>query len=296
MSARGRSQRTDGRSRYPCPAEWGRCGRTFRSLSSLHQHLDAAHHTPTPTIRPRTWGGATHAPPLLHSPLAWRMVQSSTTPEQWRRSFESAEAVIPRAPVTTPDHSQETQFRHLAEIYRQWATYASPDDMVGAGLALFPQIPRAYARALALSLKSWIPGRQDDAVSTDSCAYKDATTDVMSPRHPSPYRTDVATTPPRAYRPELINITPPPHLERNSSTTESGVLPIPNPGFEGIIPPPVFANQEPMEVTSSPLKNLGFGGNIGEDSWPEIYDIIRADTTVTDAALCDSLELLAQNL
>lgn len=285
MSAKGRGQRTEGKSRYPCPAEWGRCGRSFRSLSSLHQHLDAAHHTPTPTIRPTTWGGATHAPPLLHSPLAWRMAQPSTTPEQWRRSFEPAETIIPRTPVTIPDHSQETQFRRLAEIYRQWAAYASPDDMVGAGLALFPQIPRPYARALALSLKSWTPGRQDAAVNTDSCAYKDATTDVMSPRNAPPYR------------PEVTDITPPPHPERSGGITESGVSPIPIPDLEGIIPPPpVFANQEPMEVTSSPLKNFDLSENWDEGSWPEMRDVIRVDTTVTDEALCDNLEMLAQNL
>lgn len=51
-----------------------------------------------------------------------------------------------------------------------------------------------------------------------------------------------------------------------------------------------------MEVTSSPLKNFDLSENWDEGSWPEMRDVIRVDTTVTDEALCDNLEMLAQNL
>lgn len=164
MSARGRDRRTDGRPGYPCPAGWGkfRKFRKFRSLSALYQHLDAAHHTPATMMRPTMVGGTPYMPPFLHSPLAWRAAQPSVTPEDWMRSFEfmqaqPAETVASSTPVAMSNAAQEVQFRRLTEIYRQWATYVSIDDMLGAGLSLFPQIPRVYVRALALSLKSWVP-------------------------------------------------------------------------------------------------------------------------------------------
>lgn len=113
------------------------------------------------------------------------------------RSFEfmqaqPAETVSSSTPVAMSNAAQEVQFRRLTEIYRQWATYVSIDDMLGAGLSLFPQVPRVYVRALALSLKSWVPGRLDASVGTDSLARKDTTTET-------PDLPNVATTPPQVY-------------------------------------------------------------------------------------------------
>lgn len=73
----------------------------------------------------------------------------------------------------------ESQFLRLADIFHTWAGYASVKDMVGCGLALFPPIPRAYARALAISLKRRYTASRDAATHTDQVTTANAATDAL---------------------------------------------------------------------------------------------------------------------
>lgn len=220
MSARGQPRRGRGRGtrpgpRLPCLVGWGACGRSFASLSALHQHLDATHSHPRSSPRPASLDRETHGQPPLHSPLAWHLAQppnpTLTETATSGHSRRDPSYTATQAPVTAPLYAdREYQFWRLAHLFRGWAEYASIEDMLGCGLALFPSIPRAYARALAQSVKQWFPPRRDHAVGTDRPFTVDATTDTPAMDDEATNGPPRAMTTPRVYQPLVEDVTPPP--------------------------------------------------------------------------------------
>lgn len=81
-----------------------------------------------------------------------------------------------------------------------------------------PHIPRAYARALAISLKNWIPTRQNAAVGTDRRDLPhtvDSSTETTAPDSGISGDPRHATTPPPDYVLELVDISPPTDQHNN---------------------------------------------------------------------------------
>lgn len=252
--------------------------------------------------RPTTVGG-TNPPPLLHSPHLWLQTQYPTrqtgmvpTSDQLRGQFAQAETA--RAFAAQSDASKEHQFLRLADMYRVWAPYADLDDMLGAGLSMFPHIPRPYARALAMSLKRWIPERRDIAVTTDHPPKVDAATDTV----PRDNGAVDSTTPPRPYRPPVENITPPslPLNRREGDLTLLELDPVPD--TSGLYPaPPGFDDYEPMELGNIPIEELPLEGNGPGNQWPDLphagNDLpAPPDDNVTDTEFCRCLEAIARQL
>lgn len=53
-------------------------------------------------------------------------------------------------------------------LFKHWTSYANVDIMLGAGLALYPEIPPSYAQGLAIQLKHRTPSSVDAAVDPDA--------------------------------------------------------------------------------------------------------------------------------
>lgn len=176
----------------------------------------------------------------------------------------------------------------MVNMYPQWAPYADLDDMLGAGMSLFPCILRAYARILAMSLKSWTPERRDAAVATYHPSLVDAATSTMT--------RDAET---------IAGPGTPHHLRANTdcrwkishlpTSDESLAL---EPDTSRLYPaPPGFDDFEPMELSHNPPEEVPLGGDEPGYMWPDLPPVgnisAPSSATVTDTEFCRCLEAIS---
>lgn len=239
---------------------WGTCDHRAGSLSALHTHVAAVH--PTTPASPR--------PTSVDRPAGQEVT----------------------ATLEEHEEAQHQQFSRLVGLFRHWAGYAPIADMMGCGLALFPDIPPSYARALAEAMKSWIPSHRDAAVGDGSVS--DPTpaargTVTAPPDESGPNPGPHLATPRPRYVPDVADISPPTTERGNGemvmSPTSEGMdlLPLPGP-----YPNPVgLAEYEPMDTHAI----LSVSDHDYEEPWPNPPTPGTFDTN-----LCHDLGLLVQSL